>query len=246
MEYNFNSLQKGGLAVKRGRIFLYAVWLFAVFFCGIGGFFLAGERTWALLATALAVLAMVPLLWGFEKREHKASELMVLAAMVAFAVASRIALFALPGVKPVTAAVVLAGIYLGKEAGFATGAMSALVSGFAFGLGSFTPFQMLAWGICGFLAGGFGALLHRKIPLLAFGALSGILFSAVMEVWTVASVYGGFSPSLYLASLTASLPTTALYALTNVVFLAVLQRPAARIFGRLRQKYGIFVRESAF
>lgn len=232
--------------MKKRQLLLYTPWLAAIVLCGVGGFFLAGERAWVFLAVLLGALALVPLLLGFEKREHKASELMVLAALVAFASASRIALFALPGVKPVTAAVVLAGVYLGKEAGFATGALSALVSGFAFGLGSFTPFQMLAWGMCGFLAGCFCKLLQRAFPLFVFGAASGILFSAVMEVWTVASVYGSFSLPLYLTSLAASLPTTALYAAANVAFLALLRKPAVRIFGRLRKKYGIFVRESAF
>lgn len=241
MRYNESSLTEGGSAVKKKRIFFCALWLLAALFCGMGGFFLAGERTWAFLTVGLAVLALIPAFFGFEKREHKASELMVLAAMVAFASASRIALFALPGVKPVTAAVILAGVYLGKEAGFATGALSALVSGFAFGLGSFTPFQMLAWGGCGFAAGCLAKLLQKTIPLLLFGALSGILFSVVMELWTVASVYGSFSCNLYLASLAASLPTTALYAVTNVAFLALLRKPAVRIFGRIRKKYGIFV-----
>ena len=219
----------------------YLIWLTAVLFCSVGGFFLAGERAWAYLSVAMAILALFPAVWGFEKRKHKASELTVLAALVAFASASRIAMFALPGVKPVTAAVVLVGVYLGKEAGFATGALSALVSGFAFGLGSFTPFQMLAWGGCGFLAGCFCKLLKKKIPLLVFGALSGVLFSVVMELWTVASVYGSFSISLYLASVAASLPTTALYAGTNVVFLALLRKPSIRIFGRLQKKYAVFV-----
>ncbi len=231
--------------VKKHRLW-YLLWLLATLFCGVGGFFLAGERAWAFLAVALAVLALVPLLVGFEKREHKASELMVLAALVTFASASRVALFAMPGVKPVTAAVVLAGVYLGKEAGFATGALSAFVSGFAFGLGSFTPFQMLAWGLCGFLAGGMAKLLRRLIPLLIFGVLSGVLFSLVMEVWTVFSAYGAFSPSLYLASVIAAFPTTALYAAANMAFLALLRKPAVRIFGRLQKKYAIFVSESAF
>ena len=241
VKYNVPIPTERSSDVNMKRRIGYLTWLAAVLFCGIGGFFLAGERAWAYLSVALAVLALLPAVWGFEKRKHKASELTVLAALVAFTAASRIALFALPGVKPVTAAVILVSVYMGKEAGFATGALSALVSGFAFGLGSFTPFQMLAWGGCGFLAGWLGKLLQKRIPLLVFGALSGALFSVVMELWTVASAYGNFSINLYLGSLAASLPTTALYAGTNVVFLALLQKPAIRIFGRLKKKYGVFV-----
>ena len=41
----------------------------------------------------------------------------------------------------------------GPEAGFLTGAVSALVSNFFFGQGPWTPWQMFAFGVLGFLAG---------------------------------------------------------------------------------------------
>jgi hypothetical protein len=31
-----------------------------------------------------------------------------------------------------------------------------------------------------------------------------------------------------------------LYALTNILFLALMRKPVTRIFGRLQRKYGIF------
>ena len=159
-----------------------------------------------LVSVVLIVLAFVVFFFSYEKKKPQARELVTLSVMCAIAVASRAVFSMIPFFKPMAGIIMITGMAFGPGAGFLTGVVSAFVSNFIFGQGPWTPFQMLAWGICGFLAGGFGALLHRKIPLLAFGALSGILFSAVMEVWTVASVYGSFSPSLYLASLTASLP----------------------------------------
>lgn len=48
---------------------------------------------------------------------------------------------------------ILAGVGLGAEAGFLTGAMAGFVSNFFFGQGPWTPWQMFSFGIIGFLAG---------------------------------------------------------------------------------------------
>jgi len=216
------------------------IWLVLIPLAVAAGF-LPFERAEALAMLAVAVLALVPPLWRFEKKDHTAAEVMILASLVAFSSLARIAFFALPGVKPVTAVVVLAGVYLGCEAGFAVGALSALASGMAFGLGSWTPFQMLAWGVIGLLAGVLARFLkERRVPLLLFGALSGVLYSLLMDVWTVFSAEGGFVLSRFAATVLTALPVTAVYAVSNAVFLLLLQTPAKRIFGRLKTRYGVF------
>lgn len=219
----------------------YLIWLAAIPLAAWTGLALADERASAFAMLAVAVLALVPPFLRFEKKDHTAAEVMILAALVAFSSVSRIAFYALPGIKPVTAVVVLAGVFLGCEAGFAVGALSALASGFAFGLGSWTPFQMFAWGIVGLLAGVLAPLFkERRMPLLLYGALSGVLFSLLMDVWTVLSAYGSFSFSRFFAAVVTAFPTTAGYAVSNVLFLLVLQKPASRIFGRLKTRYGVF------
>lgn len=225
------------------RFFPYILWfVLAPVAVGIG-ILLAGDRGIAFAAVVLVLLSLLPFFLRFEKEKHTAAELTVLAALVAFAAVSRMALFALPGVKPVTAVVILAGMLLGKDAGFAVGALSALVSGFAFGIGGFTPFQMLAWGLCGVFAGLLSPLLKKTPLLMLYGGLTGILFSLVMDLWTVVSLDGGFSLSRFGSVLWTSLPFTVLYALTNMLFLLLMKKPAFRIFGRLKRKYGIFGEE---
>src|SRR5205085_478525 len=64
----------------------------------------------------------------------------------------------IPNVKPATTDVILfAGFVLGAAPGFATGAITALVSNFFISQGSWTPWQMAAWGLVGIL----GAVLAR-------------------------------------------------------------------------------------
>ena len=84
----------------------------------------------------------------------------------------------LPGFKPVAALVILSGVAFGGETGFLVGAMSMLTSNVLFGQGPWTPFQMFAMGLIGFLAGvSFqkGLLRAGRAPLAIFGAVSVVL-----------------------------------------------------------------------
>ena len=141
----------------------------------------------------------------------------------------------LPFFKPVTAFVIIAGVAFGGEAGFLTGSLSAVLSNFYFGQGPWTPFQMLAWGIIGLLAGVFAKGLKKsRLLLYGFGALSGVLFSLLVDVWT--ALWTGIS---YVAALLSALPVTAVYAVSNVVFLLVLARPVGEMLERVKTKYGL-------
>jgi len=135
---------------------------------------------------------------------------------------------------------VITALYLGSEAGFMVGAFSALLSNFYFGQGPWTPFQMLAWGLIGLIAGFLAKPLKKsKIFLLIFGVLSGVAFSMVMDVWTVLWYSGGFDPALYFAAWISSLPHMTLYAASNFLFLFFLAKPFGDKLQRIKIKYGI-------
>ena len=92
---------------------------------------------------------MLPFFLVFENRRPQAREVVVIAVMAALAVAGRAAFFMLPQFKPTAAIVIIAGVGLGAEAGFLTGALAGFVSNFFFGQGPWTPWQMFAFGIPG-------------------------------------------------------------------------------------------------
>ena len=73
--------------------------------------------------------------------------------MTALAVAGRAAFYWLPQCKPVCAIVILTAVAFTPEAGFVTGAAAGLISNFFFGQGPWTPWQMLGFGLVGFLGG---------------------------------------------------------------------------------------------
>jgi energy-coupling factor transport system substrate-specific component len=206
--------------------------------CGV---FFLGDRKYAFVSLALSVVACIPFFVSFEKGKNDARRIVIIAVMTALSVAGRFVFAPIPFFKPVTAIVIITAIYLGAEAGFITGAFSAVVSNFYFGQGPWTPFQMFAWGLIGFLAGLLAKrLLESKVLLIIFGALSGVVFSFIMDVWTTLWADGTFNIARFIASITTAAPFTVVYMVSNVIFLLLLTKPIGRKLQRLKIKYGIF------
>lgn len=222
------------------RYLSYALILLIIPLVVIGGMLLFDETQIAWVSICVAVLSCVPFFIRFERNGHDSKRIVLIAATVALSVVGRAAFAPIPGFKPVTAFVVLCAIYFGAESGFMTGALAALVSNFIFGQGPWTPFQMLAWGIVGFIAGLMPNVLRKnRIALALYGILSGALFSLLMDLWSVLWSDGGFNLSRYIALTVTALPFTAIYAASNVVFLLLLSSPIGRIFNRIKIKYGL-------
>ena len=218
----------------------FCVFLVAPLIVLCGVFFL-GDRKYAFVSLALSVVACIPFFVSFEKGKNDARRIVIIAVMTALSVAGRFVFAPIPFFKPVTAIVIITAIYLGAEAGFITGAFSAVVSNFYFGQGPWTPFQMFAWGLIGFLAGLLAKrLLESKVLLIIFGALSGVVFSFIMDVWTPLWADGTFNIARFIASITTAAPFTVVYMVSNVIFLLLLTKPIGRKLQRLKTKYGIF------
>lgn len=199
------------------------------------------EKYYAFISVLVALLSCIPLFYAFERRENSSRELAVLAVLIALSSLGRFIFAPLPGFKPITAITVIVAVWLGKEAGFVVGSLSAVISNFYFGQGPWTPFQMFAWGFLGFLAGILSNPLKRnKIMLSLYGLLAGVSYSLIMDVWTTLWADGTFNISRYLASVITALPVTAEYAISNVVFLLLLSKPIGEKLERLKNKYGMF------
>lgn len=193
-------------------------------------------RYYAPVSLAMAVLALLLFLAGFERREIGTRRMILVSVMTALSVLGRL----LPVLKPITALTVLSAMYLGAESGFLVGAMSAVLSNFIFGQGPWTPFQMLAWGVIGLFAGMLAKPLARsRLLLFSYGVLSGAGYSMLLDIWTAVWNYGEFSLRVYAAAIAAALPMTCIYAGSNVIFLAVLAKPIGDKLARIRKKYGL-------
>ena len=157
------------------------------------------------------------------KEDLKLEKLVLIAAFVALATVSRIlfnVITILPGFNPVSAIIILIAIVFCGEVGFMVGALTAFISNNYLSHGPWTVFQMFSWGIIGYLSGLFSKILKKnKIILIIFGIFSGILFSVIMDIYTVLSIDTAFNFKRFLFVQSISLPFTITYIVANVIFL---------------------------
>ncbi len=229
---------------KSKRNLLFGAILLLMLFALLFGALFFREKYVAWIILSFTILSVLPMFFMFERREKNAGELSILAVLIALSVAGRMLFAWLPGFKPVAALTVIAALYLGKEAGFLVGSLSAVLSNFYFGQGPWTPFQMFSWGMIGLAAGLLARPLKKsKLLLGGFAILAGIFYSLSMDVWTVIWAEGGFSLSRYLAVAVSSLPVMVEYILSNLVFLLLLAKPIGEKLDRVRIKYGLFLKK---
>lgn len=211
----------------------------AVIWLGVSVF---DDRRYVFISSVIAIVTIVPFLLTFEKKDSSIRYMVIIAVLTALSVAGRFLFAAIPGFKPVTAIVMLAAVYFGAEAGFLVGALTAFISNIYFGHGPWTPFQMLAWGLTGFLVGlPFirHILRNNTFILIISGLFAGVFFSLVMDVWTVISIDGVFNITRYIAAVGMSTPFMITYAVSNAVFLLLTVKPIGEKLDRIKKKYGI-------
>jgi len=200
------------------------------------GAYVFEDKMYAYVSLVITILAVVLFISGFERRETGSRRMVIVVVMTVLAVIGRF----IPVIKPVAAITIISGVYLGSESGFLVGAVTAVISNFFWGQGPWTPFQMFSWGMIGLVTGLCGQMLKKTKPLLyAYGAFSGIMFSMIMDIWTVLWDNEGFSWEPYATAIVSALPVTLLYAVSNVIFLVILFEPMGRKLERIKNVYGL-------
>ncbi|HWP81010.1 MAG TPA: ATP-binding cassette domain-containing protein [Candidatus Acidoferrum sp.] len=201
-------------------------------------------RKYSFIALLVLLECTLPFFVLFEGRKPKARELAVIAALCAIGVAGRAAFFMLPQFKPVMALAIIAGVAFGGETGFLTGAMTMLVSNMLFAQGPWTPWQMFAMGLTGFLAGTLfrtGPLRRTRAALCAYGGLAALLvYGPVMNFASALLWQGSVNLPVFLAYSATGFPMDAIHAAGTVVFLWFAAEPMLEKLERIKIKYGVF------
>lgn len=231
---------------RRTRLAAGVILVLILLLIAFGIVFLKG-RSYYFISICVIVAAMLPFFAAFEDRRPQARELVLISSLVVIATAGRAVFFMLPHFKPVTALIVVAGIGLGAEAGFLTGAMTGFVSNFFFGQGPWTPWQMFAFGVIGFLAG----LLFEKrmrrenLPLVGvcvYGFLATVvIYGLLLDTSTALSVLEGLTWQSVLACYVAGVPVNITHGVSTVVFLSLCAKPMLKKIRRMRKKYGLLM-----
>ena len=208
------------------------------------GIFYLEDRHYNLVAVLVLLECMLPFMLVFEGRKPKARELVTIAVLCAIGIAGRGLFFMLPQFKPVLALTIIAGVAFGGEVGFLVGAMTMLTSNMIFGQGPWTPWQMFAMGIIGFLAGVLfkkGWLRRTRASLAVFGAFTAvIIYGGIMNP---AAAMMMSSESLkwetLLACYITGLPMDLVHGFGTALFLMIAAEPMLEKMDRIKMKYGI-------
>lgn len=210
------------------------------------GVFFLEDRRYYFVSLLLITYSLLPFFFVFENRKPQARELVVIAVLVALAVAGRGAFFMLPQFKPVLAIVIISALAFGAEAGFLVGALTAFVSNFFFGQGPWTPWQMFAMGIIGFLAGILfqkGFLSRKTLPLCIFGALATFLiYGGIMNPSSVLMFTSRLTWESLIAAYISGFWFDLVHAVSTVFFLYLLADPMLDKLERIKIKYGLLKR----
>lgn len=227
---------------------LFEVLLLAAVPLAMGLALAAGFAQTALLMLLVVTVVLALFFAGYEAGRPALRQIMPTLVLAALAAAGRILFAAVPDFKPVSAIVIIAGATLGRRNGFMVGALAALASNFFFGQGMWSPWQMYAWGMVGYLggvlesAGAFSSRTTgrpRMVVLIAYGLASGVLYGAIINAYGVLGFVRPLTWPGVLAYVAASLPFDAIHGVATAAFLAVLYGPWTRRINRVVRKYGL-------
>lgn len=138
---------------------------------------------------------------------------------------------------------------MGSRSGFLVGAISLLVSDFVFGQGPWTPWQMLAYGIAGFVAGFLAErgviprsdLSNRAKTLLSLAgaAFVVVVVGPILDTCSLFTMISAITLESALAIYASGLPVNAVQAAATAITLFILANPLLGKLERVRVKYGL-------
>ena len=172
--------------------------------------------------------------------------MVLLSVMISLAVVGRLVLFMVPQFKPCAAIVIITGIMLGKQAGFLSGVMTAFISDMFFGMGPWTLWQMIGFGLIGLISaiifnqeriekmGGFA-----KLILCTYGFLiTFLLYGLLMDTATVFMVTDKPKLSTFIATYSAGIVFNMIHGISTFIFLYLMANPLSKKIKRVLVKYG--------
>ncbi len=203
------------------------------------------SKNYYLICVAVLLISMLPFFFSFENSRPNAREIALIASLIGIAVVSRAVFYLIPQVKPIGAVVVVSGVCLGAKRGYLVGAFSAFISNFIFGQGIWTPFQMVALGLVGFISGMvFERIKANKVGLAFVGfLLTFALYGFIVDMSSVLMLSADLSLPSVLAVYGAGVPFSLVFGITTAVFLFLFGEAFVKKINRLQTKYGIYSNE---
>lgn len=200
-----------------------------------------GDFSWIITLGVMLILVLSYIY--FEKSSLGNKEIALIATLSTFGAIGRVVFAPFPNIKPTTFIVAISGLVFGPYEGFLIGSTTAFVSNIFLGQGPWTPWQMFAWGMVGFISGLIGRKKsHVSAEVFAFFCfLYGFMFDWIMDLWYVV----GFIKPLtlksiflaYLTGITFDLAHAASSFVFCIIFFDVFYRVLDRFKRRLEVTY---------
>ena len=193
--------------------------------------------------TGLLIMAelLVPFVMAFG-RKPQAREIVVVLILCVLAILARVVI-PIPHFKPAFAIILLAGMGFGPETGFMVGAACAYFGNFLAGQGPYTPWQMLAYGAGGMLAGFIyrNRLLPRKPAVMAvFGFAACVVWiGPLLDLSTILLTVDKLSWSSAASIFRSGLPVNAMQGLCTAIVMILLGKPVLQKFDRVKLRFGM-------
>ena len=204
-----------------------------------------GDRVYLIVSVVLIVLAIVLFVRGFEKKKPGTKDVVLISVMISLAVVGRLVFFMIPQFKPCAAIIIIAGIMLGKQAGFLCGVLTAFISDFFFGMGPWTVWQMIAFGLIGLMSaiifnedriekmGGFA-----KLILCIYGfVVTFFVYGLIMDTATVFMITDKPKVATFIATYSAGIVFNLIHGGSTFIFLYLMANPLSKKIKRILIKY---------
>jgi len=166
-------------------------------------------------------------------RKVNTYKLTLLAMLAAIAIIGRIAVSTIPNVQPVTDIVIITGLFLGAVPAMMLAFVIVFVSNAVLGMGIWSVWQVVCWGLIGLLSG----LLSRPLRqyglylLVPYSVFCGYLFGFLISLPTY-QVTGSFWAYYVLG-----LPFDTNHAIGNGTMILILYPTMAYWLNRYKKKY---------
>ena len=187
-----------------------------------------------------AILVLIGVIYNvfrlFEKSKPKVEYIVLLAILVAIAVVGRLVGMSIPSLQLASFVIIMVGIVYGGETGFLVGILTALVSDLFLGIGYWTFFQMIAWGLMGYTSG----LFSEKLDNIYFRVIFGFVWAFIYGFITDFAMFP-FMSAVNISSLVAlyiaAIPLDLVHGIINAVLLAIVYKWFKNIFERNKLKF---------
>jgi len=193
---------------------------------------------WGLATTILAVLIILAIFFEFESKALGSKEIALVAMLGTISAVLRIPFVAIPSVQPCSYLIICSGYVFGPVAGFMVGALTVLASNFFIGLhGPYTPYQILAWGLLGVVAGYLRRFKLGVPQLVLLGVSGAYLYGWIVNIWGWTAFIYPLTLESFIVYQLNSIWFDTFHAIGNAVFLGLFGVRTITILERFRKRF---------